>query len=117
MIAYLPLINLNFQPNFMEWLENLIEVVTFDIFPFIDEINEFLFTTEHSENEINQEAVGFGLLGLETHNYAKNTGSLWVFNSYMIATGVFFIIMRKFALMDICRGFYVKYRRNENLNA
>jgi len=52
MIAYLPLINVNFAPNFMMLLEQLIDFITFDVIPDIDGINEYLFTTRYSEGEI-----------------------------------------------------------------
>lgn len=116
-IAYLALINITFAPNFMLVTGYIISFITFDIVPGIDEINEYLFTTRYSEIEIEKEALGFGLLGFETHNYFKNTGSMWIFIFYMIVSSVFFKNVRRFADNYICVQFYKKYRVNENLNA
>ena len=106
MIAYLPLINVNFPANFMLVLEKVIKFVTFDIFPEIDAINDLLFTTHYSEGELQDRAVGFDLLDFGSHNYAKNTGSMWVFIAWMICSGLFFKWIRGFAENHLCIRFY-----------
>lgn len=102
MISYLPLINISIAANFMLVLSYVINFIAFDIVPYIDDINDYLFTTRYSEGEITNGAVGFELLGFENHNYAKLTGSMWVFIFWMILSGFFFMIVRRFADNYFC---------------
>ena len=95
----------------------MIDFITFDVIPYIDDINERFFTTRYSEGEIDKNAVGFGLLGFETFNYTKNTGSLWIFMSWMIGSGFLSMIFRRFAENYFYVKFYKKWRMNENLHA
>jgi hypothetical protein len=98
MIVYLPMFNLIFPANFSVLNAYLISVATFDIIPKIDEINDYFFTTYYSEKPLEQPSVGYSLNGFETHNFTKNTGSLYIFSGWMIATSFFFQIMRQCAL-------------------
>jgi hypothetical protein len=116
MIVYLPMFNLIFPSNFSMANDYLINIVTFDIIPMIDEINAYFFTTYYSEGDLSQPSLGYGLNGFENHNYAKNTGSFYIFTGWMIFSSLFFNIMRQFALNYYFVGFYRKYRMNENLN-
>ena len=116
MIVYLPMFNLAFPSNFSAMNDFLINVITFDVIPNIDDINAYFFTTYFSEGEVNQPSIGYGLNGFETHNYAKNTGSLYIFAGWIIGTSVFFKVLRQCALRYWFVGFYKKYRVNENLN-
>ena len=117
MIVYLPMLNLIFPSNFSMFNEVLITIVTFDMIPKIDDINAYFFTTYFSEDDIHQPSIGYGLNGFENHNYAKNTGSLYIFAGWMIASSLFFNILRQCALNYYFVGFYRKHRMNENLNA
>jgi hypothetical protein len=117
MIIYISLFNLTFPANFNVINKHLIQIVTFDMLPFIDEINQFLFTTYYSEGSIKNRAIGFELLGFETHNFAKNIGSLYIFIIFVTITSISSLILRQFALNFICVKFYRKFRMNENLNA
>ena len=94
MIVYLPMFNLIFPANFTMFNSFLITLATFDMVPKIDDINAYFFTTYYSENELNQPSIGYSLNGFESHNYAKNTGSLYIFAGWMISTSIFFNIMR-----------------------
>ena len=98
MIVYLPMMNLTFPSNFNVVNSFLIQIITFDIVPEIDWINDYFFTTRFSETEIIQPAIGFSLNGFETHNYTKNTGSLYIFTVEMLVTSLFFNILRYFAM-------------------
>jgi len=115
MIAYLPLININFPGIYMLFAKYIIEFIGFDVVPFIDQINNQFFSTKFCEEKLENKAIGYGLLGFETHNFAYNSGSLHVVVMWMIGTSVFFMIVKRFALNYMCVPFYMKYRRNENL--
>mgnify|MGYP000141156323 FL=1 len=52
MIVYLPLLNLVFPANINMVLTILISVATFDMIPFIDEINSLLFSFNYVD-EVN----------------------------------------------------------------
>ena len=84
MIVYLPMFNLTFPSNFSTLNDFLINVVTYDLVPFINDINAYFFTTYYSEGPIHQPSLGYSLNGFENHNYAKNTGSLYIFAGWMI---------------------------------
>ena len=86
--------NLNFPANFCVLNDFLINVVTFDVVPKINAINAYFFTTYFSDAPLTYPSVGFGLNGFETHNYAKNTGSLYIFAGWMIGSSIFFQLMR-----------------------
>ena len=94
MIVYLPMFNLIFTANFLMMNSLLIAVVTFEMVPKIDDIVAYFFTTYYSEGALHQPSIGFGLNGFETHNYAKNTGSLFIFSGCIILTCLFFNILR-----------------------
>ena len=117
LIVYVPMMNLTFPSNFNVLNGYLVQIVTFDLVQNIDDINDECFTTRYSEGEIDQPAIGFSLIGFESHNYTKNTGSLYIFTIWMIASGIFFKIVRVFAVRYWFVQFYKKYRMNENLTA
>jgi hypothetical protein len=93
----------------------IIEFIGFDVVPFIDQINDRFLTTYFCEDLPDKTAMGYGLLGFETHNFAKNSGSLYLIILWMIATSAFFYVVRRFADNYFCVPFYIKYRTNENL--
>ena len=79
MIVYVSMMNLTFPSNFNVLNSYLIQIITFDLIPEIDWINEKFFTSRYSEDSIKVPALGFALNGFESHNYTKNTGSLYIF--------------------------------------
>lgn len=52
MIVYLPLLNITFPANANAFFGVIIKVATFDIVPKIDDINEALFSFEHTVDNI-----------------------------------------------------------------
>ena len=52
MIVYLPMFNFVFPSNFSMLNDHLIDVVTVDIVPEIDDINAYFFTTYYSEKPL-----------------------------------------------------------------
>ena len=54
MIVYLPLLNLTFPANANVFFAIIIKVATLDIVPMIDDINEAVFSFEHTADEIEQ---------------------------------------------------------------
>jgi hypothetical protein len=77
LIVYLPLLNVVFPANINMLLSVLISVATFDVVPFIDEINEFLFV--YTVNDVNeQQSSGWEALGFETKQFVTNSGSLFL---------------------------------------
>jgi hypothetical protein len=52
MIVYVPMMNITFPSNFNVLNSYLIQIVTFDIVPYIDWLNDEFFTTRYSEGEI-----------------------------------------------------------------
>ena len=115
-IVFLPLINLTFPPNFYLFNEQLINIATFDVVPKIDEINEFLFTTKYSEEEIENPAIGFSLNDFETRNFMKNTGSLYIFGLYIVAAGILFSLLRRCAKRVCSKKCYQRLKSGKNLN-
>jgi len=96
----------------------MINIITFDMVPGIDGINAYLFTSRYSEGPTNQPAIGFELNGFENQNYMKNTGSMFIFASWMILSSIFFKMVRQCALRFwFFTYFYRKFRVNEDLNA
>ena len=83
----------------------------------MDDINEYLFSTYYSEGELDFDAVGFGLLGFESKNYAKNIGSMWIFLFWKVTSGIFFMLVKRFAINFLCVEFYKKYHMNERIHA
>ena len=82
----------------------------------IDEINEFLFTTKYSEEEIENPAVGFSLNDLETRNFMKNTGSLYIFGLYIVAAGILFSLLRRCSKRVCSKKCYQRLKSGKNLN-
>ena len=52
LMVYLPMFNVIFPSNFNILNNKLINIVTFDLVPFIDDINDYFFTTFYSEGPI-----------------------------------------------------------------
>jgi hypothetical protein len=116
-IVFLPLINLTFPANFYLFNSELINIATFDIFPKIDEFNEFWFTTHYSEGEIENPAIGFSLLDFETNNFMKNTGSLYIFGLYFIAAGTFHYLFKRYFKRTCSPSCYERLKSNKNINS
>ena len=105
MIAYLPLININYPAVYNVFAVYIIEFICFDVVPFIDEINDMLFTTKYSDSKFIKSEVGYGLLGFETHNFAKNAGSLYIIVIWTIASSFIFSVIGLFE-NNCCKKFY-----------
>ena len=116
MIAYIAMINIIYPANFNVLNEVIVKLATFDMVPNIDEINDYLFTTHYSEGPIEQPAIGFSLNGFETHNFTKNSGSLYIFTIWILFSSLLFRLMKHLADRNYFVNFYKKYRINENLN-
>lgn len=59
-------------------LSVLISVATFDIIPFIDDIQDFLFSFEYTTENNERDSYGWEALGYETKNFVKNSGSMFL---------------------------------------
>ena len=108
MIAYLPLININFPSVYNVFAVYIIKFICFDVVPFIDEINDILFTTKYSDSKFIKSEVGYELLGFETHNFAKNAGSLYIIVLWTLASSFIFSIIGQFEC-SCCKKFYTKF--------
>ena len=71
--------NLIFPANISMFNSIIINIATFDIVPFIDEIIEEVFNFRYSLSENELMAQGFELLGFDTKNFIINSGSLTIF--------------------------------------
>ena len=78
MIVYLPLFNVIFPGNIDMFLSIIISIATFDVIPFVEEIQAFFFRFEYINDDNDQPASGWGSLGFETKNFTVNSGSLFI---------------------------------------
>jgi hypothetical protein len=62
----------------------LINVATFDVIPMMDELNDWMFDFEFSDDENEQSSLGWQILGFETKNFTKNSGSLLIMASSFV---------------------------------
>ena len=65
-IAYIAMINMTYPANFNVLNQIIISLATFDVVPKINDINDYLFTTDYSEGPIAQPGIGFSLNGFES---------------------------------------------------
>jgi hypothetical protein len=83
----------------------------------IDEINEYLFTSRYSEEEFNIPAIGFSLNDFVSHNYMKNTGSMYIFGLGFVIFGVIYFSLKNSVKRLSSGNFHKQFKSKNNLNS
>ena len=75
-MVYFPMMNVTFPASLDLLFGTLIQVATFDIVPFIENINEYIWDFRHSNEVVGN--LGFNVLGFDTVNFIQNSGSMFL---------------------------------------